>query len=186
LHNKWHNNYCIMENTSGSSALRRNGNNLKVATKEEMFSIIMGTHKDLAHARDARKNYQVIKETWYGITREDVALAVSICPGCFASQTKISAKQMPLRMILSETIGKRAQMDLIDMTSQQDPAGYCWILCLYDHHSGFGSVKALKSKTSKECGIAVTQILCSHPDFEILQSDNGGEFLGETVKYVNK
>ena len=77
-------------------------------------------------------------------------------------------------------------MDLIDMTSQQDPDGYCWILRLVDHLSGFGAVRALKSKTSEECAIAIIQILCSFPDFDILQSDNGGEFLGETVKILNE
>mmetsp|Transcript_1031 Transcript_1031/g.1613 ORF Transcript_1031/g.1613 Transcript_1031/m.1613 type:complete len:286 (+) Transcript_1031:42-899(+) len=184
LHNRWHQNYNIVENTSRSAALRREGK--KVATKEQMFAIIMGAHQHLAHGRDKRATHNFITDTWYGITQEDVASALNLCPICFASQTKISAKQGPLRMILSETVGKRAQMDLIDMTSQPDPDGYCWILVLYDHHSGFGAAKALKSKTSKEVSIAVIQILCLFPDFDILQSDNGGEFLGETVKSVNK
>jgi len=184
LHTRWHQRYNVMENTSRSAALRREGK--KVATKEQMFGIIMGKHQHLAHARDKRATHNVITETWYGITQQDVEMALNLCPICFASQTKISAKQGPLRMILSETVGKRAQMDLIDMTSQPDPDGYCWILVLYDHHSGFGAAKALKSKTSKEVSIAVIQILCSFPDFDILQSDNGGEFLGETVKSVNK
>lgn len=58
------------------------------------------------------------------------------------------------KMLLSETVGSRGQMDLIDMTSQQDD-GYCWILHLIDHLSGFGAVKPLKSKTAGECGIAL-------------------------------
>ena len=61
------------------------------------------------------------------------------------------------------SIGKRAQMDLIDMTSQPDPDGYCLIIVLYDHLSGFGAAKALQSKTSKEVSIAVIQILCLFP-----------------------
>jgi hypothetical protein len=181
---KWKDNYVLV---AGPSPLRRKGEqNLKVATKEEMFAIIMSAHQRLSHAKDPRSIIKFIKKYWYGITEEDVKSAVSLCPQCFASKPKISAKQMPLKMILSETVGKRAQMDLIDMTSQQDPDGFCWILRLIDHHSGFGAVRALKSKTSKECAVAVIQILCSFPDFNILQSDNGGEFLGETVKSVNE
>ena len=183
---KWNKNYIIMAGAPRSSALRRKGHNLKVVTKEQMFAIIMDTHKKLAHARDVRKIYNDIRQKWYGITQDDVKLALGLCPICFASRVKIKAKQAPLRMILSVTIGKRAQMDLIDMTSQQDPDGYCYILRLIDHASGFGSVKPLKTKSSKECAIAIIQILSTHPDFDILQSDNGGEFLGETVKYVNK
>ncbi len=184
---KWHANYILLENTTRSAALRwnKNNENLKVATKEQIFTIIMEAHIALSHAKDIRKIYAAIKSTWYGITQEDVATALLLCPVCMASQTKITAKQRPLKMILSETIGSRAQMDLIDMTSQQDD-GYCWILRLIDHLSGFGAVKALKSKTSKECGIAIIQILSSFPDFVILQSDNGGEFLGHTIKYVNE
>ena len=89
-------------------------------------------------------------------------------------------------MILSATIGKRAQMDLIDMTSQSDPLGYCWILRLIDHLTGHGHVRPLKTKTAEECGKAVIQILSSSVEFQILQSDNSGEFLGRTVYYVNK
>jgi len=184
---KWRQNYILLENTSRYSALRwnKNNENLKVATKEQTFTIIMEVHIALAHAKDTRKIYAQIANTWYGITREDVTSALPLCPVCMASQTKITAKQMPLKMILSETVGSRAQMDLIDMTSQQDD-GYCWILRLIDHLSGFGAVKALKSKTSKECGIAIIQILSNFPDFDVLQSDNGGEFLGDTIKYVNE
>ena len=89
-------------------------------------------------------------------------------------------------MILSETIGKRAQMDLIDMSSQQDPDGYKWILRLIDHLSGHGHVRPLFTKTALECGTAIIQILSSSIDFDILQSDNGGEFLGKTIELVNK
>eukprot|EP00985_Skeletonema_marinoi_P021952 scaffold13717_cov154-Skeletonema_marinoi.AAC.2 len=55
------------------------------------------------------------------------------------------------------SIGKRAQMDLIDMTSQPDPDGYCLIIVLYDL-SGFGAAKALQSKTSKEVSIASSSV----------------------------
>ncbi len=129
-----------MENTTRSAALRLNNNNknLKVGTKEQSFTIIMEVHIALSHAKDSRKIYTEIKRRWYGITQEDVTSALPLCPVCMASQTKITAKQRPLQMILSETIGSRAQMDLIDMTSQQDD-GYCWILRLIDHQRVWSS-----------------------------------------------
>jgi hypothetical protein len=59
LHSKWHENYYVIENTSRSAALRRRGTNLKVATKEQMFAIIMGTHQLLAHGRDKRAIHSI-------------------------------------------------------------------------------------------------------------------------------
>jgi hypothetical protein len=41
----------------------------------------------------------------------------------------------PLKMIISETIGSRAQVDLIDYTQKPDE-DFKWVLCYVDHHSG--------------------------------------------------
>eukprot|EP00986_Skeletonema_menzelii_P013924 scaffold8621_cov87-Skeletonema_menzelii.AAC.1 len=115
---KWYQNYILLENTSHSAALRwnKNNENLRVATKEQTFTIIMEDHNHiaLAHAKDTRKIHARIATTWYGITREDVTSVLHLCPICMASQTKITAKQRPLKMILSGTVGSRGQMDLID------------------------------------------------------------------------
>ncbi len=42
----------------------------------------------------------------------------------------------PLKTIISETIGSRAQVDLIDYTQKPDE-DFKWVLCYVDHHSGF-------------------------------------------------
>ena len=178
---------------SHETALRlrpKDGNNananIKVATVENMFDIIHKAHRKLGHPRGSRSQYTHIKGEWYGITEEFVKVYIGLCPTCASTRRKITAKQRPLKMILSETIGKRAQMDLIDMSSQQDPDGYKWILRLIDHLSGHGHVRPLFTKTALECGTAIIQILSSSIDFDILQSDNGGEFLGKTIELVNK
>ena len=46
VQSKWRQNYILFENTSRSAALRwnKNNENLKVATKEEAFTIIMEVH----------------------------------------------------------------------------------------------------------------------------------------------
>ena len=76
-------------------------------------------------------------------------------------------------------------MDLIDMTSCSDGI-YNWVLRLSDHLSGYQYVRATISKQAEHCARAIVQILSSAPPYRILQCDNGGEFLGETVKLVNK
>ena len=87
-------------------------------------------------------------------------------------------------MILSNTVGSHAQMDLIDMSSQEF-AGYKWILRYHDHHSGFAHVGVLHTKTAKECGKELIKILSTAIVPEVLQSDNGGEFLGDCIRLIN-
>lgn len=151
-----------------------------------MFVIIHKAHQDLGHPRGSRSQITYIKKEWYGIIEDYVKIFCALCPVCTSRRSKISAKQCPLNMMLSVTIGIRGQMDLVDMSSQQDPLGYKWILRLIDHLSGHGHVRPLFTKTAEECGTAIIQILSSSIDFHILQSDNGGEFLGKTIEYVNK
>jgi len=81
-------------------------------------------------------------------------------------------------------IGSYAQMDLIDMLSQEF-VGYKWTLCYHDHQSGFSHVGVLHMKTVKECGKELMKILSTAIIPEVLQSDNGGEFLSECVWLIN-
>ncbi len=91
----------------------------------------------------------------------------------------------PLKMIISNTIGVRAQMDLIDYR-RKECLGYRWILRYVDHHSGFSHVAALKNKTAKQTGRALGRIMSTAVIPEILQSDNGSEFLGKCIQYVKE
>ena len=74
--------------------------------------------------------------------------------------------------------------DLIDMRSQECD-GYNWILCYRDHLSGYSRVAPLFSKESIEVGLEVLKIMSSTVIPDILQSDNGGEFLGKCIAMVN-
>lgn len=168
------------------SCLYEKNSNKKVAIREELFDTIFRAHDHLGHPRTSRTTKSRLDDAWYGITEECVQLLVDVCCYCTASATKIKAKQAPLKMMLSPTIGYRTQMDLIDMTSQPTPDGYKWILRYYDHHSGFGHVAALKNKTALETGNALMGILGTAPLPTILQSDNGGEFLGHCTDLINK
>ena len=189
---KWSATYKVMDNASPESSIwreckvKKNTLEVKLAIKENIFDIIYTAHQLTGHRHGARELHANIQQKWYGITEADVVTCVRMCPICIGAQPSTKAKQKPLKWIFSETIGDRAVMDLIDMSSQRDPAGYCWILRLIDHNSGFGATAPLKTKKAEECSIAIAKILSSNVDFNILQSDNGGEFLGETVKLVNE
>eukprot|EP00804_Cyclotella_cryptica_P017140 CCRYP_003367-RA/>CCRYP_003367-RA protein AED:0.05 eAED:0.02 QI:0/-1/0/1/-1/0/1/0/72 len=72
------------------------------------------------------------------------------------------------------------------MCSCETDDGYNWIVRYRDHHSGKCDVGATKGKTAAEVAPVVIRIMASNLIPNILQSDNGGEVLGETIKAVNR
>jgi hypothetical protein len=154
----------------------------RVPTYEQLFDIIHHVHTaELGHPKDKRKNKATINENFYCVPIGAIELYLSLCPNC-ATGRKISrkAKRNPLKMILTNSVGYRCQVDLIDMTSQEDPvSGDKWIMRYVDHLSGYGYVRCMKTKHSTNTGKALVEIISESIDPTILQSDNGAEFLGE-------
>ena len=158
----------------------------KVIWYERIFDIIHDVHLSLAHASYARTHKLQIDKTWWGLPETAIKVYISLCPDCL-STTKVPVGESlnPLKMIISNTIGVRAQMDLIDYR-RKECLGYRWILRYVDHHSGFSHVAALKRKTAKQTGRALVRIMSTAVIPEILQSDNGSEFLGKCIQYVKE
>jgi hypothetical protein len=106
---------------------------------------------------------------------------LSQCPQCtIDSKKNKKTKLCPLKFMTSNSCGTRAQVDLIDMRSSENPVtGHKCILHYGDHLSGYSQVWCLTSKSSKKFGEALAQILSSSLLPKVLQSDNGGEFLGK-------
>jgi hypothetical protein len=102
-----------------------------------------------------------------------------LCPTCLKDSKPPPKSESfgPLQMMISDTIGSRAQMDLIDMR-RKVVNNYKWILRFVDHHSGFAHIACLKNKKAETVRKEMVQILSTAVIPEVLQSDNGGEFLG--------
>jgi hypothetical protein len=167
-----------------SNRLRRNwkGEEQPVPTYENIFDIIHKCHvHTLGHAKDKRKNKIEINKMWYGVPMSAVELYLSMCPNCSTAR-KISkkAKRNPLKMILSTRVGHRVQVDLIDMSSSQNPVtGDNYILRYADHLSAYGHVRPIQGKASATTARAIVEIISQSVMPTILQSDNGSEFLGK-------
>jgi hypothetical protein len=169
-----------------SRQLYRQSTKTKVPVYEELFNIIHQQHINSGHQRYSRPQKQQIDQLWFGVTDECIKTYVALCPECLPSaRVPKTEKINPLKMILSPTIGSRAQMDLIDLNRYRDGT-YCWVLRYIDHHSGFGYVAPLTSKSSLEVGHELIRILGTAVMPEILQSDNGTEFLGECLVLLKK
>jgi hypothetical protein len=63
---------------------------------------------------------------------------------------------------------------------------FTWILRYVDYFSGFSHLAALKDKSSKSVGNALMRILSTAVLPEILQSDNGKEFLGYCINIIKE
>jgi hypothetical protein len=170
----------------GTNCLRHRQTGCRVAIYEDLFDVIRDAHVGMGHARTARNILLELKNSWFGITAADVQLVIDLCPICISNTSRIKSSQTPLKMIFSPTIGHRAQVDLIDMTSNETEDGFKWIVRYRDHHSGKCDVGATKGKTAVEIAPVVIRIMASTLIPNILQSDNGGEFLGETLAMVNR
>ncbi len=70
--------------------------------------------------------------------------------------------------------------------STQPWDGYEYILRYVDHFSGFSHVAPLKSMRSQPIGMKLLEILSCSIIPEILQSDNGSEFLGDCIAILKK
>ncbi len=87
----------------------------KAAYLEKVFDIIHRVHIGLAHSRDVQVHKLTIDKTWWGVTETAIKFYRDLCPECLKSGRPSKAEEMvPLKMMISETIGSRAQMDLID------------------------------------------------------------------------
>jgi hypothetical protein len=62
------------------------------------------------------------------VTETAIRIYHDLCPECVKRGSPSKAEEMaPLQMMISETIGSRAQMDLIDYR-QREEYGFKWIL----------------------------------------------------------
>jgi hypothetical protein len=73
-----------------------------------------------------------INMIWYGVTEKIVKVYGDLCPICL-KETKPPKSESydPLQMVISDSIGSWAQMNLEDMRRKVNKK-YKWILCFVD------------------------------------------------------
>ena len=180
---RWKKHYHILSNQESNCLYRKvpgKGTDAfkRVPTYEKVFDIIHDAHTALGHAKCRRKNKNRIQASWYGVPIPAVLLYLSTCPICAGTKKISKKKKNPLKFIISEQVGTRSQVDLIDMRSFE-VKGMKWILRYVNCLSGFSQVQCIPNKSSAVVGEAIIQILSASVRPLILQSDNGPEFLGK-------
>lgn len=180
--------YMLLSNIKNRCLHRKGttGNWLLVPTYEEIFDIMKSHHENLSHAKDYDKNKKDLDKVWYSIPESCIKIFLNLCPRCFSGSSPARKSRMnPLKFIHSPRVGHRAQIDLIKMESQPYD-GYNYILRYVDHLSGFSHVAPLKTMNARPIGMKILEILSGSIIPEILQSDNGSEFLGDCIAILKK
>lgn len=149
---------------------------------DEIFDIIHDTHVNIGHGGRNRIQYAV-KEKYANVTKEVIMLYLPLCLVC---QKKSSNKKRGLvsKPIIEKEFNSRAQLDLIDMQSQEYN-GYRFIMNYQDHLTKYVILSPLKSKTAHEVAYNLFKIYTKFGAPGILHHDNGREFVNKVLTELN-
>jgi transposase InsO family protein len=120
---------------------------------------------------------------WWPRMRLDITSVISQCNDCrrFNAQTH---GFHPARTIHALLPGDHYQIDLAQFVKSVD--GYTHCLVLVDVFTGFIVLRPLKTKSAPEVTRTLWEIFCLIGIPRVLQSDNGKEFVNETLSTLNK
>ena len=182
--------YYILENFNlfhigGKDHLIAKGDDVKdeikyIVANEDLFEILKLCHESTDHGGQ-KKMTEESSRKYYNITSNAIKLYKSLCEGCARTRTKKGSKNVIVKPIKSTDFGNRGQIDLIDIRSLPD-GSFLWILQYQDHTTKFCILRPLRSKEAKGVAVELINIFSILGCPEILQSDNGKEFVAKVIK----
>ena len=105
---------------------------------------------------------------------------LNLCLPC-QKKAKQPRKGAVVRPMVFNDMNCRAQVDLIDMQTQQHD-GYNWIMVYQDHLTKFVQLRPTKTKRAAEMAHLLMDIFCILGAPTVLQSDNEREFANSTIE----
>ena len=163
-------------NIAGIKRLKKFGTDEYFIPMEEIFAVIKEAH-DQGHGGYKRTLAKL--KTYCNISRKMVEFYVGICEAC--QQKKSQKKKLVVKPVRSKDFLSRGQVDLIDWRTERD-GEYNWILNYQDHFTKFVILKPLKTKRAEEVAFALLDIFLTFGAPNILQSDNGREFVNHVIE----
>ena len=175
------------DGNSSNDSSNENDNNTNAAnfTRPSYYERVFADLK-AAHGDDHTKCTSLFKRVnklYSNIPRDVQKLFTSTCPMCIGRCTTAKKPVAGLKCIISYDWGQRGQMDIIDLRSIAD-GDFKYLLNYIDHCTKYLFCIPLKSKTARVVAQALVQIFTIIGPPKILQTDNGGEFVG--VAYTDK
>lgn len=157
----------------------------RVVTINESFDLIDNLHRENAHAKE-RYIMHILQDSYYGIVREMVRTYITTCSGCNILK-KVERKQA-VKPIVSSYPRERIIIDLIDAKkyNKNKSDEYKYILTVVDHYSNFTMIYPQKTKSQEETVKNVTSYIRIFGAPDIVQADNGKEFVNQLMTNLYK
>ena len=135
-------------------------------------------HVESGHGgRDITKDK--VNDKFANVTKDQINTYLELCEKCCLKKSK-QRKGLVVKPIVSNDLNSRCQLDLIDMQSQPD-GEYKFIMNYQDHLTKFSMLRPLTHKTAENVAAELLDIFCILGAPHILQSDNGKEFVNQTI-----
>ncbi len=125
-----------------------------------------------------------VKARHGNITREICKVFTDCCPHCIKLLHRFKPKAGVKNMV-TDGFGVRGQVDLIDFQSMLDGA-FCYLLNYIDHGIKKLTSTPITAKQATSTALALFNIFTEQGPLLVLQTDNGGEFVGSANNHVGQ
>ena len=182
--------YHYLPKTSSNNVLKNKKKNdqlyycwFYIPLEKEKKLIMDHAHNNFCHnGRDRMLiNIRRMGYTWFNLTKE-VKLFINECSVCKFKNLKKSQNPPTTTQIIATHPGNIYQIDMVNLAQDYQTEEDKYLVVIADHFSKFGWCKSYPSKESKFVveAIRVFFTFCGKPN--ILQSDNGKEFVNKEVE----
>jgi hypothetical protein len=174
--------FVLLKRPDGAPLLGRrsaNGSEPLIALSlSQSFDAISEVHKSTIHG-GVSMMLAALHEKFWNVTQEEVKFFKSCCATC-AKKAKLPSTSLVVKPVRSHNFGSRGQVDLFDLQSIR-VKGYNWVLQYQDHFTKLSVLRPLKSKRGIEVAHALLGVFTEFGPPNILQSDNGREFVNQIL-----
>ena len=156
--------------------------NLIVVKESDKQNILKELYDDptIGLGSGVKSFYNKVRDRYLGIKRDDI---ITFLNSQEAYQLTKKEKPVINRPIIGKYPNHRWAIDLIDMNYYKSSNNnYKWILTVIDFFSKKVFAKGMKDKTAETTKDALDSICSDNTYPLIIQSDNGGEFIGQEMK----
>ncbi|MDO9014860.1 MAG: hypothetical protein Q7U84_08820, partial [Polynucleobacter sp.] len=160
---------------------------VRVVRTDELYQLLSAAHRTINYES---RLYEHCQELYFPLDREICALFQKMSAVKSMSVAKTEREKPQISHIIKERIfNRRCQVDLLKMPNQdvKDPASnsvltYRYVCTYKDHASRFTVAAPLVTKTAAEVAKRLQEFWMILGPPQILQSDNGGEFIAKLIE----